>query len=269
MELKLAQQMAEQSGNSFQCDVANHFKQNGWTVLLSPYYVDPMTDKTRELDMIVERYLDVPVTRNESQRYALRIRLFIECKYILEGNGYVFWLDVKSTKEISGLLKRTGHGVFEPGDPCTLQHHYLYAGPTAKLMAGGSTEAKGEKGYKVDNTMSEGLNQCLHGFVRNRGRAALTDPPRDKTVVTLDFPAIICSTFTDRIFETQCVNPPKVNAITDSDFPLEVWYAYPHEQSVKREFFIVDIVDFTQIHNFLRAIDFDAELAKRILLRME
>jgi len=29
MDLKLAQQMAEQSGNSFQCEVANFFKKKG------------------------------------------------------------------------------------------------------------------------------------------------------------------------------------------------------------------------------------------------
>jgi hypothetical protein len=268
MDLKLAQQMAEQSGNSFQCEVANHFKQKGWTVLLSPYYVDPMTDKTRELDMIVERHVDLPPSQDGSPHYGVKVRLFIECKYILEGNGYVFWLDAKSTGEISNLLDRTGHGVFGPRDPSTQQHHYLYTAPAAKLMTGG-IESNVDKGYKADSTMSEALNQCLHGFVRNRDRAPLTDTPRNTTtVVKLDFPVIMCSKFADRIFETQCVNPPKVDAITDSDFPLEVWYAYPHEQSIKREFFVVDIVDFTQIHSFLAtAIEKDLKLARQILNR--
>lgn len=91
--------MAEQIGNSFQCEVANYFKLKGWTVLLSPYYVDPMTDKTRELGMIVERHVDLPPPWEESADYGVKVRLFIECKYILEGNGYVFGATPKAREK--------------------------------------------------------------------------------------------------------------------------------------------------------------------------
>jgi len=227
-----------------------------------------MTDKTRELDMIVERHVDLPPLWDKSPHYGVKVRLFIECKYILEGNGYVFWLDAKNTEEICKLLNGTGRGVFEFRDSLTQQHHYLHGAPAAKLMTGG-IESNADKGYKADSTISEALNQCLHGFVRNRDRPALTSTPRNTTtVVELDFPVIICSKFADRIFGTQCDNPPKVDAITDADFPLEVWYAYPHEQSIKREFFVVDMVDFTQINNYMAtAIEKDVKLATQILNR--
>jgi hypothetical protein len=56
---KVAKELAEKSGNSFQCKVANYFRANNWAVLLSPYYVDASSDKSRESDLIVEKFFPV------------------------------------------------------------------------------------------------------------------------------------------------------------------------------------------------------------------
>jgi hypothetical protein len=52
---KTPEEIIIESGNRFHCEVATFFRDNGWTVLLSPYYVDNATDKVREIDLICEK----------------------------------------------------------------------------------------------------------------------------------------------------------------------------------------------------------------------
>ena len=59
MDLEGAKTLIAESGNSFQCRVATFFRDRKWAVLISPYYVDSSTDKTRELDLIAEAVYSV------------------------------------------------------------------------------------------------------------------------------------------------------------------------------------------------------------------
>ena len=84
-----AKHIIKNSGNNFHCKVVSYFKDKGWHTLISPYYTDNVTNKPREIDLVVEKeflygdgYKDTLGTIN--------VKLYIECKLIPKINVYWF-----------------------------------------------------------------------------------------------------------------------------------------------------------------------------------
>ena len=65
------------SGNNFHCKVFDYLKEKGWTVLISPYYNDNVSDKPREIDLIAEKAF---AWKNSLNRFigTVNVKLFIE-----------------------------------------------------------------------------------------------------------------------------------------------------------------------------------------------
>jgi hypothetical protein len=155
LEIETAKRLVTESGNSFQCRVANVFRELGWVVLLSPYYVDASTDKTRELDMIVERNFPIQNIWNGPPK-SIRVRLFIECKYITQGT--VFWMDSIDEAQARNWIHT--HTCFQQNNIYTNDHHYLTQGNiVGRLFV--TDKQKGDE----NDPMFRTINQCLHGFV--------------------------------------------------------------------------------------------------------
>lgn len=82
----------EKSGHNLHMQVTDILERNGWSVDISPYYVDDIRDKPREIDIIATKTFspltpEVHPPRDDS----FKIKLFIECKYF--------------TKEIAARVK--------------------------------------------------------------------------------------------------------------------------------------------------------------------
>lgn len=253
MSFKDAQDLVTTHGNVFHCKVINAFRDKGWAVTVSPYYVDPATDKARELDLIAEK--DYPVEVNSIQlskgrRRSIRVRLFVECKYVEKTS--VFWFDYGDTLRTKDLL--ISETKFDDST-YTHGHHYLkQCSSVAKLFA---TEKSGE-----NDPIYRALSQCLHGYLHTKDRAV-----PDPSVVShvLPYPVVIFSAFSSfyRVGLTGSSDP---RSIDDHHFLLEADYAYVDSSGQHRNrCFLVDFVDFKSLDTYSTCLEDDARCLMRVL----
>jgi hypothetical protein len=246
MDAEGAKKLMTESGNGLQCRVAQFFRVRGWTVLMSPYYIDASTDRPRELDLIVERSYPVQRIWAGNVPKSVRVRLFIECKYIVQ--GAVFWFDAMDrNKTVAWIESNTP---FRRDNIYIRPQHYLAQGDqVAKLFASETKKAE------ENDPIFRGINQCLNGYIYNQDRASLIDLLDGEEAVPLRYPVVVCSSFGD-FFRTSVQNGGDPIPIAEN-FLLEMDYAYIHPRSkqMAREFFLVDFVDFERITTFLASIE--------------
>jgi len=153
---KQVTELIQGSGNNFHAKVARWLANNGWHVIVSPYYMDQSQNKAREIDLIAEKLWlsGRPVDD-------IAVRLFIECKYV--PSNAVFWFADKDRKSAEKLV--CSSGPFGPDNLYTERHHYLSQSQrVAKLFASSTSKTpENEPFYKA-------LNQALNGMVSLRGR---------------------------------------------------------------------------------------------------
>ena len=247
------QKLIENSGNSFHAKVARWFSENGWHVIVSPYYMDQVQAKAREIDLVVETCIEAKDSFDRFLGY-IGVRLIVECKFVAATS--VFWFAQKDHSAAKDLVCADGH--FRDNNTYTNEHHYLSQSPrVAKLFASTSNKnAENEPFYKA-------LNQSLSAMVSLRGKE-LTHPKVKKygggTLHVLEFPVVICSSFKE-LYEVDFYADSEPSPIKDN-FQLEVRYAYIDRNNSQRdEHFLLDFVEIGQIESFITAIQHDAELA--------
>lgn len=246
------QELIESSGNTFHSKVARWFAENGWSIAISPYYMDQTQQKARELDLVVEKVWE----RNDRfSRWQGRtaVRLFVECKY-LPGHS-VFWFIDKNKEAIERMLVETGN--FRERNMYTQKHHYLSGDHVAKLFA--SSNAKGQEGEPFYKALNQALN-ALVSLRRQVPRAFSSDRQPGGFQVTLDFPVIVCNSFAQLYsadFAGQCLTEQ-----TKENFHLEVEYAYIDPNGGSRdELFLIDVVEYDQLAQFVLKLEEDANVA--------
>lgn len=245
-------EIINESGNSFHCRVANSFKEKGWNTLISPYYMDGATNKPREIDLIAERHW-LPLSRMNRENGAVIFKLFIECKYIPQPN--VFWF---SDKDIAAATKwvTSNTPLRKKGNAYTQKHHYLAShGKVAKLFASkNKTSPENEAIYRA-------LNQSLNAMVYLRGRESIIpeiQTGRIPWLASIEMPVILCNSF-DNFYRVEMEGPTEPKPIVEN-FQLEVNYAYlDFHGDHKNEYFLLDVVDYKRIDDYLKVLDSDKE----------
>ncbi|MDK2743353.1 MAG: hypothetical protein NDI90_10585 [Nitrospira sp. BO4] len=247
------QELIDSSGNTFHAKVTRWFASNGWSTIVSPYYMDQSQQKARELDIIVEKVWSIKGNYDEWFG-EVAVRLFVECKFLL---GYsAFWFADKDRSAIVEMLCASGK--FRGRNDHISKHHYLSSGNrVAKLFA--SSNARGQE----SEPFYKALNQALNGLVSMRmqlPRAFSSDRRRGGFHVVLDFPVVVCSSFS-QLYAADFVGTQETSLIRDN-FQLEVQYAYVEASGKSRdELFLLDIVEYEQLPQFSNAIDEDAHVA--------
>jgi hypothetical protein len=251
MNLNDAKKLIKESGNTFQSKVINYFRENDWNVLVSPYYVDAVTDKSREIDLIVEKKFGV-TNQWQGPPKSVTARLFVECKYIAQGS--VFWFD---DQDLSRALEWiTTNTCFTDNNTYTREHHYLKShAQVAKLFA--TAHQKGDENDPLFRT----LNQCLNGYIHNRSRELLIPSMHNEIVTKLEYPVIICSDFY-KYFRTSIGGAEDPSPITEN-FAVELNYAYVSNNApIFRRYFLVDVLAFDLLDVFVAALEAEVAAAK-------
>lgn len=247
------QELIDSSGNTFHAKVARWFASDGWSVSISPYYMDQTQQKARELDLVVEKALPIEGSFGDWQG-EVAVRLFVECKFL---PGYsVFWFTDKDRSAIEKLLCTSGK--FRPDNTCTSKHHYLSSGDrVAKLIA--SSNARGQE----SEPFYKALNQSLNGLVSMRKqlpRALSSDRKRGGFQVVLDFPVVVCSSFS-QLYAADFTGTQETCLVGDN-FQLEVQYAYVERSGQSHdELFLLDVVEYERLPQFVNVVYEDARLA--------
>jgi len=244
-------QIVERSGNNFHSKVLNYLKDNKWSVLISPYYNDNLTDKPREIDLIAEkaftvnRYIGQP-------KGTVNLKLFIECKYISQ--SIVFWFhdkDINKAEQLTANLVQ-----LDEKNTDTQKHHYLSSNKkVAKLFAS-------EKPQQEDREIIyKAINQSLNAMVYFRNDDSIlpeNSQGRANILRTVNYPVILCNDF-GTLFGVDIESEPKPFSLKDH-FQLEINYAYiDSNKTHQNEYFIIDVVNFTTINSYLAMLDKDAE----------
>ncbi len=130
-------ELIQSSGNSFHSKVSRWFSDNGWHVVVSPYYMDQTQSKAREIDLVAEKRWPVTDGFGHPKSY-IAVRLFIECKFV--GSEAVFGLPRKTANPHSNWFVRAES--FGRDNFYTEKHHYLSRGSrVAKLFATDNAKA--------------------------------------------------------------------------------------------------------------------------------
>ena len=141
--------------------VLKYLKEKGWTVLISPYYNDNVSSKPREIDLIAEKAFDVKDNMWGKIIGTVNVKLFVECKYILQNT--VFWFHDKDKQKAEELVTQATQ--LRADNIYTKEHHYLgEVDSVAKLFAD-------ERKKSVENEIFyKALNQSLNAMVYYRNR---------------------------------------------------------------------------------------------------
>jgi hypothetical protein len=239
-DLDDAKRIVEESGNAFHAKVLRLLRSTGWAVRISPYYSDGVSGKPREVDLIAEKTFATVTDYSGRPKGAIKVRLFIECKYIRHPT--VFWMHDQDEQATFDLLQRTTP--LKSTNTYTLRHHYLAHEPrrVAKLFASqNARDAEQEQIFKA-------LNQSLNATIALRYTNVF--PPSDwRVVLVVNYSVIVCSGF-DRVFAVDLEKDATPTKAADT-FLLEVNYAYldADRQSVA-EYFLIDVVAFDSLHDF-------------------
>jgi hypothetical protein len=241
------------SGNNFHARVARAFRDRKWKVVVSPYYLDQVQGKAREIDLIAEATWRGAHSVGETP-CDVTVRLFVECKCL--PTTTVFWMAEKDHYKAKRLV--CSGGAFGPDNHFTLEHHYLLHGQkVAKLFAtSASKESEQEPIYRA-------LNQVLSSMVAMRKSAVHASSSMDanRRRVVIQFPVVVCNTFANLHsvdFEVES-HPVAVR----SNFQLEVDYAFADKAGDSRnEYFLLDFVELDQLDGFLTAIERDVEIVR-------
>lgn len=240
------------SGNTFHCKVLKFLKENGWTVLISPYYTDNISSKPREIDLIAEKAFVVHSHISSRPIGTINIKTYIECKHI--PNKTVFWFHDKDKNKAENLVIHTTP--MERNNTYTKKHHYLAGDDrVAKLFADEKqSSADGEVFYKA-------LNQSLNAMIYHRERGTIIDLPDSRKGYIkriVNYPVILCNSFDNicRVDIDKDIVPAKIS----DNFQLEVNYAYTNSKGNNLdEYFLIDVVNYDLFEKYLKQLESDVE----------
>jgi hypothetical protein len=232
-------ELIQGSGNNFHAKVARWFHENGWHTIVSPYYMDQTQSKARELDLIVEKPWPIKDVFGHPEGDVL-VRLFVECKFVASES--VFWFAPKDEPAATNLV--CSLGPFRPDNSSTLKHHYLARCPNvAKLFVSNNSRAQENEPF------FKALNQALNATVAMKSKSP-AHPLMQKrawgTVVTLDYPVVVCSSFAD-LYAADFLKESEPVPIREN-VQMEVQYAFLDNAGKQRDdYFLLDFVEFNQL----------------------
>jgi hypothetical protein len=91
-------------------------------------------------------------------------------------------------------------------------------------------------------------------------RAFASDQRRGGFHITLDFPVVVCNSFS-QLYAADFAGAKETHLVSDN-FQLEVQYAYVDGSSQSQdELFLLDVVEYEQLSKFVKAVDEDAHVA--------
>src|SRR3989344_8630415 len=80
--------IVENSGHKLHLKVVSLLENEGWQVTVSPHYIDELSDKPREIDIVAKKsFTYISNADNETKRFYLL--LAIDCKYLTQ--NVVIW----------------------------------------------------------------------------------------------------------------------------------------------------------------------------------
>lgn len=261
--------LIEDSGIVTHKKVIDILRDQGWKLLISPYYYDNISNTVREIDIIAEKQFN-SFSDPRSSSVQVNVQLFIECKYIKQ--EIVLWFDDKDIdKAVSKMEKNSNLEILHKrhGADITMdKFHYLTNDKVAKLFSANTNK---------EDVIYKAVTQCLNAQIYydqwydNPIHFAFSNNQKTATKI-LKYPIIICDNFSNLIridFSKAGDKGYETKVISDS-FQIETNYIFlDKDKKAKTEYFLIDMLNISDVNGFLddmkKEIDsvISAEDAKR------
>ncbi|MFH1207143.1 MAG: hypothetical protein V1668_00875 [Patescibacteria group bacterium] len=249
LELERVKSIIGNSGNDHHVNVEKKLKIAGWDVTSSPYYNDPVTGIPREADIIAYKDFDIHKFPFNEKVGMLRIRLFIECKFLSE--PIVLWLKDKKIDDATTLAM--DNPILNGRENLYLHnngkiHHYIESNKVINKWA--------KQGH-IDQ-LYEAMSGCLNSFIYYEQSKVEKHSP------TISFPIIVVNDIS-RLFIRDESN---YGATSSKDSQqLEVIFSYKYDGlNYKQKYFLIDIVDNNNLEIFLTKLgDNDIDILRNSL----
>jgi len=245
------------SDSGFLIETANFLEAQGWTVTISPYYLDSFTGKSREIDLLATKTADVLYgKRIGSATY----NLIIECKDIRNNdsinNNAVFWFkdSAKYEKELSDFVQR--HFSDDPKNWYQLKNLHYFGNPdVAFLFESADSGSKDRENSSVFKALTQALHSLIYFRADGYGKVHTTGHN-----VRHYLPVVIYRDASNAVYK---VNGEQVEQVKDN-FLLAMNYSYNHpkKETAVSEFFLVDVVRYDLLQGFLDKISNDLKNLK-------
>jgi hypothetical protein len=243
----------DENGNDFHYYIADYLEANDWDVDCSPYYVDLVKQKPREIDIIAEKKWPVEERLGRNRAF-LVIRLFIECKWVPSSSSV--YLNFLKKNERLAIELATDNDVFQ-NDANTLHrylintvppktHHYMQVDEVARNWA-----CKGSNKDFFYDAWEQALNAFLY-FKHYAPNRDLGSPVAENTYV-VDYQVVIVNSFEKffkRDWTTKTSWSVKDNLILSIDYSYPIFYSNEKRPHIRKDFFI-DVTCSTTLKAFL------------------
>lgn len=252
---KSTDQLIENSGMITHHKAISLLREQGWKLLVAPYYYDNISNTVREIDIIAEKQFNSSEIRQGSS-VQINVQLFIECKYIKQ--EIAFWFDDKSIDEaVVQLEKNTDlqilHNKYQ-ADITTDKFHYLNGDKVAKLFSTNTNK---------EDVIYKAITQCLNSKIyydqwSNHPIYHKFFEHRETTATIIKYPIIICDNFDNLIkveFDDEKYSCDKLN----DNFQLQINYTYLDKTKTKAitDDFIIDLVSLDKLISFLNTLEIE------------
>ncbi len=233
-------------------------RKNGWTVNISPYYYDNVSDLIKEIDIIAEKQFNSADRHDSSVQ--VNVQLFIECKYV--NHEIVFWFDsINKEKAVKRLEEKTDlrilYGSRMSADIGQEKFHYLQSETVAKLFSTSSNK---------EDLVYKAISQCLRSLVYHEqfvnvpiANEFREDSRADTLIVR--YPMVVCDN-AENLKEVEVnMGTSEFSTKTAADsFILETNYIYFNKakSATLDDYFLIDFVSLPGLDGFLKTIEVEA-----------
>ncbi len=240
------------SDSGFLIETSSFLESQGWVVTISPYYLDSFTGKSREIDLLATKTVDVLYGRRIG---SATYNLIIECKDIRNGdpmnNNAVFWFkdSAKYEKELSDFVQR--HFSDDPKNWDQLKNlHYFENPDTAFLFESADNGGKDRENGSVFKALTQALHSLI--YFRAEGYGSVNTTGYN---VRHYLPVVVYRDISNAVYK---VNDDRIEQIKEN-FLLAMNYSYSHPKkgTAISEFFLVDVVRHELLQAFLDKISSD------------
>lgn len=226
-------------------------RDDGWELLISPYYYDGISNSVKEIDLIAEKQFTSDTQWSHSS-VQINVQLFVECKYIKQ--EILLWFDTKDLdKAVSKVEKNTGLEVLHKRGGADIAMdglHYLAPNKVAKLF---STNAHQED--VIYKAVTQSLNAQLYYDQSNNNPLFFGFfEHREVVARILRYPIIICDNFSNLKeieFDDNNADKHKASDIK-GHFQIETNYTFlDREKKARTEYFLIDLLNVSDMKDFL------------------
>jgi len=230
----------QKSGHDFHTRVSKLLTEADWDVTNSPYYNDPDTGKSREIDIIAKKEYIIKSDSFSRNSEKLVVKLFIDCKYIK--SPVVFWFTNRNYEKAAKLAM--DNPILEDKPEYYIRadnkpHHYI-------------SEENREVTRQWTSEQTDVIADAQHKVLK--ALIFFSENDNDE-YYEIRYPVIVVNDFSEFAKRVEGDGAGKYNVI-NNNFQIETDYSYKNKDNKNiTKYFLLDVVSYQLLEDFLKKLE--------------